>query len=405
MKAIRKTPFALLLLAAILSACSGSAQDATPILKQVEQRYQHLDDFELKALVTSTMHSPARTDSIKMPISFIRQNPGKMRIEVDDPNMGMLLVSDGSTTWTYIPSMKQYTVEQATPVTNDADPATIQPKSNFTAMGEQLTKAYEDITDKMVSAKVLRTENYTLGGKTVPVNVVQVTYEKNPQMKQAKVDPTLYWITQDRHLVVRQEVNLSMNAPQYGGDVQMKQEMTLQKADLNPKISDNIFTFDVPDSAEKVDQFQGQEAQAPGANSGMEGKMAPDFTLPNLKGDKVTLSDLKGKIVLIDFWATWCAPCRRAHPHIQKIYDEYKDKGLVVLGINNEGAETARKYMEEHGYTFSTLIDMSDAVSARYGVSAIPSVFIIGRDGKVARHLVGFRPEESLRNALQQAGL
>ncbi len=130
-----------------------------------------------------------------------------------------------------------------------------------------------------------------------------------------------------------------------------------------------------------------------------------DFTLKSLTGEKVTLSDLRGKVVLIDFWATWCGPCRRELPTIEKLHREYEDKGLVVLGINDEESGTAKKFLAKNEYRLPVLMDSKKEVARAYGTRAIPTVIVVDKDGVVRAHFVGGRSEDELRAALKGAGL
>lgn len=132
---------------------------------------------------------------------------------------------------------------------------------------------------------------------------------------------------------------------------------------------------------------------------------APKFALQTLDGRSISLAGLRGKTVLIDFWATWCAPCVRSMPHIQKVHEDYKDQGLVVLGINNESPEKPRSFMKKNGYTFTVLTDPGSKVARAYGVRGIPTTYIVDPQGYVVTHTVGYKPESELREALEKAGL
>ncbi len=139
------------------------------------------------------------------------------------------------------------------------------------------------------------------------------------------------------------------------------------------------------------------------SRSGLEGREAPLFSLPSLEGWTVSLASLRGKHVLIDFWATWCAPCRKALPHIQKLSQERTD--LVVLTISTDAPVVAQQFLNENAYTFTTLIDQNYTVSRSYGITGIPTTLILGPEGTVRKHLVGYRTEPQLRSALLEAGL
>jgi len=111
---------------------------------------------------------------------------------------------------------------------------------------------------------------------------------------------------------------------------------------------------------------------------------APDFTLDSLHGDAVTLSDLKGQVAVLDFWATWCSPCVEGLDHLQQMHERYNDQGLVVLAINaGEDREEVAEFVADRGYRFIILLDTDGGVSDAYGVQGIPHTIIVDREGKV----------------------
>ena len=119
------------------------------------------------------------------------------------------------------------------------------------------------------------------------------------------------------------------------------------------------------------------------------GDIAPGFTSNDVNGNTVRLSDYRGKVVLIEFWATWCGPCRELTPVLNKIYEKYKDKGFVVLALTpEENTNTVKSYIKENNVTYPVLIiDMK--TTRRYGVISIPASFLISRDGRVAEKHLG----------------
>lgn len=126
------------------------------------------------------------------------------------------------------------------------------------------------------------------------------------------------------------------------------------------------------------------EPFTPPSEPELVGKPAPEFTLSDVDNREVTLASLRGQAVLLDFWATWCEPCREASPHIQALHDRFKDKNLVVLGIDtNEPAEKPRKYFADEKYTFRNLLGSGNDVVKNYGANSIPLVVLIDKDGIV----------------------
>jgi len=135
------------------------------------------------------------------------------------------------------------------------------------------------------------------------------------------------------------------------------------------------------------------------------GSEAPDFKLATLDANIVELSKLRGKPVFIDFWATWCGPCRRALPHTQKLAEKY-GKDAHILAINlEEDAETVRQFLQRNKYTFTVLMDTYGLVAEQYRVRGIPHFVLIDPRGKVQFVQIGYGPgvEKRLESELRKA--
>ncbi len=121
------------------------------------------------------------------------------------------------------------------------------------------------------------------------------------------------------------------------------------------------------------------------------GVQAPDFTLNNLKNEEVRLKSFKGKVVLLDFWATWCYPCRIEIPHFKELYDKYRSDGFEVVGIalDKQGAEVVKPFADREKVNYTIVIG-NDAVASAYGgIRAIPTTFMIDKEGRIHSKYVG----------------
>jgi len=111
---------------------------------------------------------------------------------------------------------------------------------------------------------------------------------------------------------------------------------------------------------------------------------APDFTLPAKSGGQVSLAELKGQVVMVNFWATWCGPCRQEMPHLEALYRRYGDLGFTLLGVNvEEDSSGADKFLEGTPVTFPILLDPRSEVSELYDVIAMPSTVLVDREGNM----------------------
>ncbi|MFV1950819.1 MAG: TlpA disulfide reductase family protein, partial [Nitrospinota bacterium] len=120
--------------------------------------------------------------------------------------------------------------------------------------------------------------------------------------------------------------------------------------------------------------------------------IAPDFTLPDISGvNNVTLSELRGKVVFLNFWATWCATCREEMPSMEKLYQRFKDDDFEMLTINidKSGKSAAGPYTKELGLTFPVLLDPDGKVSRMYQLTGVPETFIIGKNGVIVYKAIG----------------
>ena len=139
------------------------------------------------------------------------------------------------------------------------------------------------------------------------------------------------------------------------------------------------------------------------AGHGEVGSGAPAFTLANLDGKAVSSDTFKGKVVILDFWATWCPPCREEIPHLVRLQSKYRGQGLEVVGLALDagGAKDVRPFAEEHGVNYTMLIGNEDVTKAYGNISMIPTTFVIDRNGKIAHRFVGQVAPEVFEQAVQ----
>ena len=195
-----------------------------------------------------------------------------------------------------------------------------------------------------------------------------------------------------------------------------------EEGDAGKDVAGEAGSAGTGDKAQADDGAQGNDeartdAKSPDGGAEAEeaeaGQLPPaiDFTLTDQYGNSHTLSDYKGKTVFLNFWATWCPPCRAEMPDIQKIYDSYKENGddsLVVLGVASPGQgqegslEEVAGFLEENGYTYPVLMDTTGEQFAAYGVYALPTTFMIDRDGNVFGYVSGQLTEEIMLDIIRQ---
>jgi peroxiredoxin len=136
-----------------------------------------------------------------------------------------------------------------------------------------------------------------------------------------------------------------------------------------------------------------------------ERRQQADFTLTDLHGTKWTLKELAGKVVLVNFRATWCPPCRKEMPDLEMLYKRFKDQGLMVLAISDEDAEKVKPFVAERKVTYPILLDPGRQVNQLFQIEGIPKSFVYNRSGKLVAQSIDMRTQKQFLEMLAQAGL
>ena len=136
-----------------------------------------------------------------------------------------------------------------------------------------------------------------------------------------------------------------------------------------------------------------------------EAAVTTDFVLSDLNGKKLNLADFRGDVVILDFWATWCGPCKMVMPYLQKIHDDYAEEGIrvVALSVDRQGPSIVNRFIDKYGYTFPVAMAGADLQRAYGGIRSIPTTFIIGPDGTVAEQMLGAHPLNDYLAAARRA--
>jgi peroxiredoxin len=123
-----------------------------------------------------------------------------------------------------------------------------------------------------------------------------------------------------------------------------------------------------------------------------EGFSAPDFSLPSSVGPEISLSDYKGNPVILNFWASWCPPCRREMPAFNQVYNEFRDQGLIIMAVNatnQDSIHAASQFAEENQLDFLILFDRSGSVGSLYNLNSLPTTFFIDKSGTIHKKIIG----------------
>lgn len=131
---------------------------------------------------------------------------------------------------------------------------------------------------------------------------------------------------------------------------------------------------------------------------------APDFNLKDQYRVVHSLENYKGKVIFLNFWATWCPPCKKEMPDVESIYKEYGEnkKDVIILGINSEKENEVKKFLKDRGYTFPTVIDENSEVMRKYFIQAFPTSFVIDKEGNVYGYVMGGLTKEQIKQVIEE---
>lgn len=345
-------------LLALLTVWPIAAQDALAVLQKTAETYRQSYSLEGVDTLEKIVRGNSRTTARKF--HAYRLNRG---LRVDFADGGMRL-TDGKTEWNRTTATQPYSKK---PVPWDS--------RGLRALHE-FFYSYDGIAEF-----VKRADFVVPPGKDG--FLIEVTYQL-PGGVAAEVIKN-FWI--DADYIVRREIShpAAIVEPPTAGPVKLTRTITFGKVTLNPPLDESLFTFRPPDEP---------------APSGP----APDFALTDLSGATVSLHELRGKTILLYFWASWCGTCRDEMPRLEKLGREYHDRGLVLLGVNDEAPEIASKFLKGNRHNLRSLVDRWKDVYKRYSIQSIPTVILIGKDGLIVSGY-GYGDEAALVAGLKKAGI
>jgi len=362
----------------ILTAQNPSADpDGLTLLQQMSQHYSGAKSLYLEATrEQSNTQEYSRNWSKTVMVAAISGD--KYHYEGRD-NMGSALhISDGKTEWMVHPGEHTYTQQ---PAGSTAEKKIWGPGELGLMQAEGLRTEFGEFAKHYTGATRLPDETLTLGGVEMPCYVVRVTVEqrKGPKREQSARDETL-WIEKStwavrKTLETRKGTIRMGTAPLPFSDETVT---TYTVAQLDPALPESHFQFVPPADAKLVPTFKESFRWFD-----LTGESAPEIELIGANGKHVPLSSYRGKPVLIDFWATWCAPCVKGLPELAKLNQEAGPKGLVVLTVDEDEEEkTATDFLAKNHYTWPNTHDEGKIADA-FRVNGFPVAVLVDSQGKI----------------------
>ena len=374
----------LFLLAGSLHAAEPPALTAKEILDKAGASYSHITSLRVVAKREESVARRGQTGSGTSDFELTMEGAHRYAIRFNDAGgRDAIVVSDGENTWRALPSKKQWThMEAASSVSSGDDSSEEAPRRDLLAIVlATLFGQYAALAKLAENPELVRSEDVKVSGTKNPCYVVHC--------RAGKVDYDL-WIDKQRFLVLQDRERMR------NADSQVEMKVKLTALEINPRLGDASFHFQPG-----KDWTEEEMLVLPGEDRPLlTGNRAVNFSLKTLEGDPVALDQTRGKVVVLDFWATWCPPCRAELPSIEKLRKEFADS-VQFYGVNDEETGTVKKFVSNNHYDLAVLMDSKRLVHHMYGVSAIPTLLIIDKGGVIREQFIGSRSEVALRKAIQ----
>lgn len=362
------------------------------------------DQFHIEAVEESVSKSELEDDRRTIYRTAIQGGGNLYRIEERSPFGSLTQVSNGTTETIYLSEAKMY-VEHPVPQNWPGFPRVFIPAMELRNAWSMRTLLDSEVA-KAEHATMLPPEAITIGGKSYPCYVVHATRGRDQEAH----DDLTYWIDK-KALIIRKSFRHSDNYLIVTNDVHLPNHTDVTTVypvvDFGPQTNPEFFRFTPPAEAKKIASFERHlDVPPPGNHPKMQlaGQMAPEVTLTHADGSRVVLSSLRGKPILIDFWATWCGPCLVSMPLLHRVYSDVKDKGIMFLVIDEDNrAEDATAFLARHKYPWTDFHDTDFQFEKAFKNTAIPLTVLIDAQGKIVYYDFG-GDEGALRRALAALG-
>jgi peroxiredoxin len=335
------------------AASSLAAQSRLDLLHRVADHYNNADTFDVKGTASALI--PGTSWRATYDFESEGAQPGFLPLNVRKPYMRVVSDAGRGVRWTL-----------AVPGATDPRPQ---------SFGSVPLGQYDVIAMRLVNAEKIGTETLTVDGHAYSCEIIDATYDYSPAFKpNSQIMHKHFWVAPAELVVLRE--TRPMPDFEWTGDVMS-------------------FSFNQPPSQRLLDSLN-KFSSLPKDHPDWIGRAVPALTLTQLSGPPLKLAALQGKPLLLDFWGSYCGPCRRATQHAQDLEQRYRSSGLAVITFTQDSAADARAWADYNHVTLPIVLDANGAAFKAFDIQGVPVTILIGADGKIAHYWVGLDDPSSM---------
>ena len=343
---------------------------AVAILNDAASIYRGASNLQLKGTKLYERHDQFVDNVTRAPFTLILTSDNHFRQEANGQSGTFLQGCDGRWHWTYSSRTNKYTMVAATP-----DPVFL--------FNSRVDLRF--LTDGLLGAQLLKQEDLQLDSGKHFCDVIQAHYERGHPSSNVELGDVVFWIDHNSHWVWKTRTERQTTVPATGVKVVGFDTTEFSDVQMNLTLHEDTFGFPPPAGATV------EAPAAPAPRQALLGRPAPDFKLHSLEGQEVQLSDLKGKVVLLDFWTSWSVSGREILPKLTNLVQQFQKQGVAVLAIDRyKDEQTVRTFVGSNRYEYPILLcPRGTRLIESYSVRTVPTMVLIDKNGLVSDYRVG----------------
>jgi peroxiredoxin/outer membrane lipoprotein-sorting protein len=390
--------------------------EAGNILARTEKVYKNLNSSHFSGVISYDWTSNGKTHVFQEYFQCFKAKDGKARYQRGVGTSKILAMTDGKKSVLYLAEKRQYQSSNSSDLDAFLQKSLELKNAAWVFPSISLLEKYGNIKSRFHDPKLLSDQNLSLDGKVVSCFVLEGVMDPMETDAVWGSRKTRLWVDKNRFTILREECSGTSTDNPAKGDG-LKETVTFNTANTDENPADNLFTFDIPSGTEEVNQLFGSIAppKSPGKTPSIDRSRSfhyllpflamKNFTLQSINGEELNLSRFRGKLVLLDFWATWCIPCQKQMKDLENILNKYSDKDLAVFGLNDESMGISREFFRKKAPAYPLLHDAGGKLASLYGASTLPTLVLLDRSGRIILKKEERQTYKQIELLLKEAGL